>query len=500
LILNRLIKIIFLAAILITVLSFNFKPSSSVNGELIVSGNQIFIVEMRTLIQTGNIIVKDNGTLLIENGEMQLSIRGEKGYNVTVMDNGKLLIINGNLTALNEASTILLMGNANLTLLNAFITGFNKIKFFENSSFTAESLKLNVKAASGNCSIVKIKNSKALDSTVNLNCSKAFIENFISKYLSLNSTESSIISFQGENLNALSLKKINLENVLANNALIGSLNASIKDSKFKLLIVKGFGNIYNVTTFEQPLIKAGGIIYALPNSTFLRYWYLTLNIVDLTNTGVPANVTMFDLHGSIVLRGKASITGKFKAVVLAEEINETKTLFVGNYLIQAEYKNYSTFKMPLTMNMNKEASIKFYYIIPIESAVLIQISKGKVRVGDSVAVKGKIELPIENALIEIHYVKPDGSEIVKAVFTNVDGSFTSNFIPDTTRNWIIYANWVGGENYIENKVAFSQKLMLYVEEKPSPAKALLTTAPIAVIVLTITLVLAFFTLQRKKPK
>jgi len=497
LILKRLIKLVFFITLSFTISLLNFKPSTSINGELIISGNQTFIVEARSLIQTGNITIKDNGTLLIRNGELQLSIRGEKAYNITVKDKGKILIINGNITALNEASTITLIGNANLTLLNAFIKGFGVIKFYENSSFTAEFLKLNVKTISGNCSIVKIQNSEAADSTISLNSSKAFIENFLAKNLNLNSTEVSIAGFQGATLKTLSLKT-DLKNTLVEKALIESLNASIKDSSFKLLIVKGFGNIYNVTTVEQPLTKAGGVIYALPNSTFLRYWYLTLTVTDLTNTGIPANVTIYNLNNSIVLRGKASINGEFKTAILAEKINETKTLFIGNYLIQAEYKNYSTFKTPLTMDENKNALIKFYYIIPIESAVSIQILKDKAKVGDFITVKGKINPPLENALIEIHYIKPDGLEIVKAVFTNVDGSFTSKFNPDTPGKWLIYANWVGGENYAGSKATFSQKLTLYVEEKPSPIKALLTIAPITIIVLTVFLALAFFTLQKRR--
>lgn len=495
--LKQLIKLTFFIILLIFTATFPiFKPSLSIDGELTIDGNQTFIVNSRILIHTGNITIKDNGTLLIENGMLQLSIRGENPYNITVKDKGKILIRNGNLTALNEASTITLMNNANLTLLNSFISGFKIVKFNGNSSFIIESSKLNVKTVLGNCSIVKIQNSNAVESIINLNCSKAFIENFHSKTLILNSTFASITSFQGTTFTSSSLK-IKLENSLIEKALIESLNASIKDSSFKLLIVNGFGKIYNVTTTEKP-VEAGGMIYALPNSTFLRYWYLTLNVIDLTNTGIPANITIYDLNNSVVLKGQALINGKFKTTILAEKINETKTLFVGNYLVQAEYKNYSTFKTPLTIDGNKEILIKFYYIIPIESAVSIQILKSKVKVGDSITVKGIINPPLGNALIEIHYIKPDGSEIVKATFTNIDGTFTSKFNPDAPGKWLIYANWVGGENYIGNKAAFTQKLTLYVEEKPPPIKALLTIAPIIIIVLTVLLALAFFTLQKRK--
>jgi len=495
----KILKTCFFIILAFTITFLIFKPSYSINGELIINENKIFIIESRSLIQTGNITIKDNGTLLIKNGDLQLSIRGEKAYNITVKDKGKILIFNGNLTALNEFSKITIMDNGNLTLLNAFITGFGAINFYGNASFTAESLKLNVKTILGNCSIVKIINSEAANSKISLNCSKAFIENFNSETLNLNSTELFISNFQGVNFKSSTLKT-NVKNVFVDNALIKSLNASIKDSSFKSLTVKGFGKIYNVTTMESPLTRAGGIIYALSNSSFQRYWYLTLTITDLTNTGIPANVTIYSLNNSIALKGQASINGIFKTAVLAEEINETKTIFVGNYFIQAEYKNYSTFKVPLTIDSNKNYSIKFYYIIPIESAVSIQILKEKVKVGEFIEVKGKINPPIEKALIEIHYIKPDQSESIKAVFTNIDGSFTSKFNPDTPGKWIVYAVWIGGENYAGNKALFTQKLIFYVEEKPSPIKAILTIAPIAITILALILAFAFIMLQKRKPK
>ncbi len=371
----KILKSCFFATLIITIILLNFKPSFPINGELIIDRNQTFIIESRSLIQTGNVTIKDNGTLIIKGGALQLSIRGEKAYNITVKGNGKLLIVNGNLTALNKSSTINLMDNGNLTTLNAFISGFGAIKFYGNSSFTVDSLKLDVKSVLGRCFMIKIVNSEA-SSNISLNCSKALIENFKGETLNLNSNELSLLNFQGVNLKVSALKT-DATNIFIDNAFIESLNASIKDSSFKRLIVKGFGKIFNVTTMESPLTKAGGAIYALPNSSFQRYWYLTLTITDLTNTGIPANVSIYDLNGSIVLKKQASLNGEFKATVLAEEINETKTLFVGNYFAQAEYKNYSTFKVPLTMDNNKAYSIKFYYIIPIESAVSIQILKEK---------------------------------------------------------------------------------------------------------------------------
>ena len=61
------------------------------NGDIIIGGDEIFEIKNGEYVIKGNVIVKDNGVLIIENSTL---ILGESYFNITIKDNGNLTVIN----------------------------------------------------------------------------------------------------------------------------------------------------------------------------------------------------------------------------------------------------------------------------------------------------------------------------------------------------------------------------------------------------------------------
>lgn len=116
----------------------------SEEGELTVEGDGRMVVSGRTPVLTGNITVKDMGQLLVEGSRVQLSIRGEKPYNVSILDYGRMLCVNSRLETLSGASIITLSNHGNLTLINANLTGFKALYSKGNSTLKAQGSGLNL--------------------------------------------------------------------------------------------------------------------------------------------------------------------------------------------------------------------------------------------------------------------------------------------------------------------------------------------------------------------
>ena len=67
-------------------------------GDLLIDGNQTFLIENCTYIQTGNIYVKENASFVIEKAELVMNMSESWQYNIYIYDTGKLFVKNGNIS------------------------------------------------------------------------------------------------------------------------------------------------------------------------------------------------------------------------------------------------------------------------------------------------------------------------------------------------------------------------------------------------------------------
>jgi len=97
---------IMLTLLLMSMLSVAFGVKSKATdpvithvGDLIIDGNETFFIENCTYIQTGNIYVRDNATLILQNAELFLEQSDSYQYNLRVQNNARLFSTNANISS-----------------------------------------------------------------------------------------------------------------------------------------------------------------------------------------------------------------------------------------------------------------------------------------------------------------------------------------------------------------------------------------------------------------
>lgn len=466
---------------------------------ILVQNNEKILIEDANLILTGNIIVKDNGTLILKGSTIQLSIRGEEDYNVTVSGNGKIILENSRLMSLSETSKIILADEANLTLRSgSSLDGFAVLTSNGTALIAVQDGKLNVDRISGRLSLLRLEKTESFG-TIEVEADAFYTSGFTGSSVNVKSGEATLSDSKFKSLTLNVSNMVKLSRVEAGEALTYSAGKfRLEDSSFERLTLRGVGEVYNVVTKSGPALKAGGQIYALPNSTVKRFWYLTVTVTDIAGVAVPAKILLYYVNGTKALEVEADIPGKAYTPVLAEIVNSTKTLFVGNYLVKAIYLNHSTSFTRLTMDSNKDLKLRFNAVIPIPTTTHLGVSQLKLKVGEKLKVSGWIDPPRVGELVEITYKRPDGGEVKRAVKTAEGGRFTDEFTPDTSGSWTVYADWLGGSAYVEGKQTTSRPVTFIVEARPPLHAIVIRIMPILIVVIALVIGLAYLALQKRR--
>lgn len=63
-------------------------------GDLVIDGNQTFIIEKSTYVQTGDIIIKDNATLVLRDSRLILNLSANHEYSILVQNSAEILSTN----------------------------------------------------------------------------------------------------------------------------------------------------------------------------------------------------------------------------------------------------------------------------------------------------------------------------------------------------------------------------------------------------------------------
>lgn len=112
----------------------NDKSTKSITheGDLVIDGNETFIIENCTYIQTGNVYVRDNARLIIKNAELQLNQTSHWQYSLEVSDNG--ILETRNVTIRNHLLTsyrfgVYFYGNSTPLIVDSTIKKYMFCKF-----------------------------------------------------------------------------------------------------------------------------------------------------------------------------------------------------------------------------------------------------------------------------------------------------------------------------------------------------------------------------------
>ncbi len=469
--------------------------------ELYVDSEDEMIVKDRSLILTGNITVMNASELMITSSNIQLSIRGERSYNVSIFDKANMVVSNSTLNTLSNASRVRLLDDGELKLINSNLTDFKTLSTSGNSTLTVQGSRLNIKdilCTGGNISLIESNMPKG---DLNVTVTKVNLEDFKGDNIFLDMNNSILKGVECNLLKIKSVDSVYLNKSTVKNCEIESGDEIIvSDSNFNILTLNSSGIAINVSTSEGGA-RAGGAIRAAENSTtnILRYWYLTVNVTEMTGMGIPANITVEDYFGNTILEGKSNVYGLYSEPIIAEIINSTKTEFVGNYKIKAQYGNVTTLYTPIVLDRNVDIDLQFNKPVPLETSTKLMTPSEKVMVDESVKVEGWIvkELPQED--IEIVASGPDNSSLTLICKTNENGVFENEFRPNVEGQWTVYADWIGGGRFGE-RFTKSQAFTLTVQPRPSLVILLIQALPIAVVVIGIFTTMTFLALGRKSIK
>jgi len=461
--------------------------------------------------------------------KLQLSIRGEKNYNITVSKDSTLVLENSEIISLGNESIISVSNSSNIIGKNgSSISGFRAIQLQNalTASFTLN--KLDVDLISGNAERLELTGSNCSVTQINTTCQKIFIDSseinllqikseefegkFIdTNYLDANSTSTLLKGISSKEISINSIDKVSISSSNVESSKVYSPgNVTITDSIFGNLTVGLNGKLYNVTTSKSPLVKGGGMIFVFDNSTMERYWYLKVNVTDITGYPIPAKIEIYDHLENLIKNATADSKGLYYQPALAEIITNNTSTFVGNYRLRAYYNiteevgrqvmtldTIST-EETLYLDSNKEVNLKFFDVILGISPTKISVNPTSLLAGDTLTVNGTIVMQMPAETIEIIYERPSGKTFSKVANTNEKGEFENQIKPDEAGTWKVYADWIGGASYLEDSATISRKVSFFVEDRATPLAIIIRIFPIFIIVVAILIVIALLFIRTKR--
>ena len=141
--------------------------------ELYVDGKDRMNVTRRSLILTGDITVKNESQLVVSGSKIQLSIRGEKTYNVSTVDRGKLIFYDSSLETLSPGSRVTISGEGNMTLVNSRVKGFNSLAALDDSALLIKDSTLGIGYIGCSGREITISNGSMPQGELNINVTKS---------------------------------------------------------------------------------------------------------------------------------------------------------------------------------------------------------------------------------------------------------------------------------------------------------------------------------------
>jgi len=466
--------------------------------ELYVDGKDRMNVTRRSLILTGDITVKNESQLVVSGSKIQLSIRGEKTYNVSTVDRGKLIFYDSSLETLSPGSRVTLSGEGNMSLVNSRVKGFNSLTAINDSALLIKDSTLGIGYIGCSGREIAISNGSMPQGELSINVTKSpsTLVRFRGDRVLMNVNGSTLVGVQCNLLKLNSLGSVSLNKSRITDCTVQSDTSILAvDSIFRSLTFNSSGVAINVTTAAG---VAGGAIRAEGNTTtIIRYWYLKVNVTEITGIGIPARVIVDDYFGNRILTGNTTAEGILIRPVLAEIINSSKTNFLGNYKIRAEYRNFTTLYTPLVLNGSRYVQLRFLESVPIDTPTKLTISPTSVQVDEPVTVKGWLTAGNPGEYVEIIFIDPNGTRTSVARMTGDGNTFQTEFRPQVQGRWTIYADWIGGVRY-GVRFAKSQAFFLTVLPRPSMFLLFITALPIAVVVIGIFAAVAFMAIMRSK--
>jgi len=322
-----------------------FESSTSIHqGDLIINGDDVFVIEDERFDINGSIIIEDNGTLILRNAQLNFTQTTNNQFNLTLRNP-----VNGNPRMVADNSTIDSNADLDFSLKGNSTAELNNI-----------TIPSRVACYPDDTSTLSILNSSYVHTLFAESASSALI-------IVQNST-----IHQWQNYGYTTAPKAQVHNSIIDNLLIGSTSINCTISGLHPELVASWNFIENcsvassggpggavpnitltnthVTLWRFAFYSSSNVVTidsavqtdAFGDATIQVFWYLDLHVVDDINQDVPsANITATYPNATLAESKLTGADGWTKLLLMEKIQNATGAYPVGLYTVEAAYETYS---------------------------------------------------------------------------------------------------------------------------------------------------------------
>ncbi len=349
-------------------------------GDLLLSGHEVFVIENDWFHINGSILVEGNSTLVLRNATLDFM---GLGHGIFLQDPAM-----GNPRLIAEDSSIVGMSysrhyaTSSLIFKNCSVSGF--LHFYDTTNVTIINSQMSRSLTVREASTATIINSTVERLGLTSYSANASVKNLApSIFESWNfwSNCSVAIDFGGQAPNVTlihaEIQNWQLSFQSASNAEIASSTLEHLHANSLTMLRIANSTIHDLELYHFATATSLNSTYTqirLYNSAKVHIsWYLAVHVIDSDSQPVPsANVTATYENTSLAETKLCNPQGWATFVLKEKMMNNTGTYPEGNYTVEAEYDLYST-SASVEMTGNKQIVLQLPFLIPESTSALVLI-------------------------------------------------------------------------------------------------------------------------------
>jgi len=388
--------------------------TSIYQGDLILSGDDVFIIENERFDINGSIIVEENATLVLNNVMINFTQTSHYQFNITLInpDNGNPRIIGNNVTFVSEYWLKLFLNAGSLAnfndtffdrigIVNVYSSNVNMSHSSTGSLYFYGTSKCNIFNCSvydllaydnSNCTVQNSTLSRALVNPHQVNFTAIGLKQGFFNYWKFRLNCSVIekpggsspdLTFINSQVDTIALLFTGTSEVtimsseISTFAPYGSTIAQVYNSILNTVIARINAKVYIYnSTIEYEVESQNNAKVWLVNSTSLLYdryglseifinWHLDVHVIDSIDQDIPSsNVTAYYPNGTTYTSQLTDSNGLTRLTLTEKMMNATGEYPVGNYTVEATYESYSN-NTTVNMTGNQVTTLRLEdFIIP----------------------------------------------------------------------------------------------------------------------------------------
>jgi len=340
-------------------------------GDLLVSGNEVFVIENDWFHINGSIFVEGNATLILRNATVDfMSLVHGIFLQNPAMGNPRLIAEDSAIVGMSYSRHY---ANSSLMFKNCSVSGY--LHFYDTANVTIIDSQMSRGLTARESSTVTIFNSTVERLVVSSRLTNASVRNLtpsLFEWWNFWSNCSVAINVGGEAPNVTlvhtEIEEWELSFQSASHAEIASSRLDHVHANSVTVLTITNCTVNDLELYDSVIVKSLNSTYTqirLFDSTKVYIsWYLNVHVVDSDSQPVPlANVTATSENTTLAQSKLSNSQGWATLTLLEKMMNNTGAYPEGNYTVEAEYDFYSD-SASVEMTGNMQIVLQLPFIIP----------------------------------------------------------------------------------------------------------------------------------------